>query len=132
MKTIVFTLFTTLMILLNSACCMAYTPHSNQWELVGTYDENIVYYDKTSLQYYEDNSTCYVWVMNIGQFRTISLWVYKKDMTCSHLCYFVYSDYSGETIFDPLLGPRFIEKKPEYVSTSKNKIHQTIYNAVFP
>lgn len=110
---------------------MAYTPHSNQWELVGTYDENIVYYDKTNIQYCQDKSSCYVWVMNIGQFRTISLWVYQNNMTCSHLCYFVYADYSGKDAFDPLYGPRFIEKKPESISINTSKIHRFIYNKVF-
>ena len=61
-KTVVLTV---LFMFLLSSVCMAFTPDPNRWEWIGSNDQVGVFYDKNTIQYFDDGNICDVWIMTV-------------------------------------------------------------------
>lgn len=73
---------TVLFMFLLSSVCMAFTPDPNRWVWIGSNDEVGVFYDKHTIQYFDDGNICDVWIMTVEPAKgkyTVAHERYKKS-----------------------------------------------------
>lgn len=122
---------TLLLMLLISSVCMAYTPDSEEWEIIYVENNNAYYIKKDCIQYFDNGNTAIFWLTR-ANFRTPTIWFYqlliKKDMTYANLCDIAVMPHLNGAV----IGPYTNEKEPYFSDILPNSREEAIYKRVFP